>query len=118
MSELSQQELAEFFNLFTALSAKNLQRLSSIPVDANKSQAPTNSATRSEDLISSSPVELDVGKVISTPSFQAESQVESRSSTTVEVTRESLEYLWDKYTRFVMHIDLCVRRLTSSNQFL
>ena len=66
MSQLSHQELAEFFDLFATLSTKNSERLSSLPISAP--------ASRTQDPVSFFAPEDNAKGRISTAPSQKESQ--------------------------------------------
>ena len=74
MSELSQQELAKFFDFFTALSARNVERLSSLAVDAEILQPLANNKSAGPD---------------------------SPPGTTSSPDEKSVQYLLDEYLGFV-----------------
>lgn len=115
MSQLSQQELAEFFDLFTTLSAKNLERLSSPPIDAVSSSAQVPMSTTlakddTRDLISSKPLQTKDKVAEPNPPALPEPMIEeyklalpANGRRNEDITHSSntkpLAFLWEEYTR-------------------
>lgn len=118
MSQLSQQELAEFFNLFTVLSAQNLERLSSpapsVDAASDLIQDPLSSSLpeqEAEERLPATPLQTEDSDEKPSPPSPTEALIQENAAllpgksedTTPFSDHKSLEDIWDDYTRSVLY---------------